>query len=290
MNSGISVQETGALPLADLFCRSQASPSTQIAYRWDLTKWFTWLEVSGGRPEAPTLKNAVDFKEYLASTFAGRTAQRIFNTCRVFYRFLGGFNPFQTLKSPRATKNRTPIVPDDLLVMKMLELCDDVRDKFILALLLNGLRRAEVPALQSDSIQWSATYGCDIIRVIGKGDKERLVPATLEASKALRKYEIPSSGPLFPKLTPRAVEYVVEKWSVAAGKKISPHKLRHFYATDLVRNGANILGLSRLLGHESISTTQIYVHLDIKDLVSTASLSSMNLQVIDEEKGRVSPG
>jgi integrase/recombinase XerD len=280
MNSEISVQETGARPLADLFCRSQASPSTQIADRYDLTKWFTWLEVAGGAPEAPTLKNAVDFKEYLTSTFAGRSAQRIFNTCRVFYRFLGGFNPFQTLKSPRATKNRTPIVPDDLLVMNMLEKCDDVRDKFILALLLNGLRRAEVPALQSDSIQWHSTYGCDVIRVLGKGMKERLVPATMDVSKALRRYSVPQNGPLFPKLTPRAVEYVVEKWSVAAGKKISPHKLRHHYGTRLARSNVELEHLRVLLGHESVATTQIYVTLDLADVVAAAKRDPMNMEVI----------
>lgn len=272
---------TAVFELADLFVRTQNSLETQRAYRYDLRTWFEWLDVTQGEISAPTLASAVSFKEFLTQKFSGRSAQRIFNTCRVFYRFLGGFNPFQTLKSPRATKNRTPIVPDDVLVIEMLEKCDNVRDRFILALLLNGLRRSEVVDLRFDSIEWSGTYGCDIIKVVGKGDKERLVPATLDTSRALRKYQVPESGQLFPGLTPRAVEYVSTKWTTLAGKKYSPHKMRHHYGTRLIRNGVGLEQLKTLLGHESVATTQIYVSLDLGDIVKAASLDPMNMEIID---------
>lgn len=294
MRNAISRVETGGLyspeaveHAADVFVRSQVSEKTKEAYRYDLTKWFRWWE---GKDEWPTVEDALDFRDFLEKTLSGRSAARIFNTVRSFFRHLGVYNPFERLKAPKRVKNATPEVPDDILVIKMLDLVDNSRDRLVLTLLLNGLRRNEVATLPAGSIEWSAAYGCDIIKVIGKGNKERLVPANRETSLAFR-----ANGEgdhwVFPfadhpqhegHITPRNVEYICEKWSKKAGKKISPHKLRHHYATRMVRSDVDVFSLANLMGHESVSTTQVYVRLDLDDAVKAAAKDPLNLVV--EEK------
>jgi site-specific recombinase XerD len=265
------------------FVGNQLSDATRVAYRYDLKKWFDWY---GWQPTCPTVSQAVEFRQYLEQIFKTRTAARIFNTVRTFYRFVGGFNPFQNVKSPKAVVNRTPEVPDDQTVAKMLDLVDNPRDRLILVLMLNGLRRAEVAGVKRADISWLPDYGRDIIKVIGKGNKERLVPATLETSLALRNYPGDSEY-LFQDgdghISVRVIEWVSEKWSKAAGRNLSPHKWRHHYATRLVRAKAPILQVSKLLGHASVSTTQIYVNLDLADVVDAANLDPMNRRMITVE-------
>lgn len=266
--------------MMDLFVLNQSSPATRTAYRYDLNKWLSWLGI-----RVPDARAAVEFRAYLESTLNPRSAARIFNTCRSFYRFVGGDNPFAALKSPRRIRNAVPVVPGDELIWRMLDSCDDTRDRLILHLLLNGLRAQEVCDLKADSITWSPEYGRDIIRVVGKGNKMRLVPATLETSRSLRGNSgatLPPDGHLIHGrsrlcLTMRQVEYVVERWSKVAGQIIRPHKLRHHYATRLTRNGTNVFALQRLLGHESIETTKVYVSLDLSDIVRESSKDPMNV-------------
>ena len=287
MKNAISLSETGGMypvealgQAADVFVRSQVSQKTQEAYRYDLAKWFRWYE---GRNEWPSVEDVLDFRDWLENHLSGRSAARIFNTVRSFFRYLGVQNPFERIKAPKRVKNATPEVPDDVLVIKMLDLVDNARDRLILALLLNGLRREEVATLKTDSIEWSPTYGADIIKIIGKGNKERLVPANRETSMAYRGYEVPNGTYLFPDgpshISLRTVEYVSEKWSKKAGKKTSPHKFRHHYATRMVRSDVDVFALANLMGHESVSTTQVYVRLDLADAVKAAAKDPLNLVV-----------
>lgn len=295
MENAISRVETGgyvpalAFQAAEVFIRNQNAEKTREAYTYDLKKWFEWY---GERYEWPTLEIALDFRDFLEETLSGRSAARIFNTVRSFFRFLDGPNPFERLKSPKRVKNITPVVPDDVLVVKMLDLVDDERDRLVLTLLLNGLRRNEVATLPSNAIEWNATYGVDIIKVIGKGNKERLVPANRETSLAYRAYVedwglttdymFPISHPYYNKpITPRTVEYICEKWSKKAGKKVSPHKLRHHYATRMVRSDVDVFSLAKMMGHESVSTTQVYVNLDLRDIVKSAANDPLNLVKVD---------
>jgi integrase/recombinase XerC len=287
MQNEIAYTQTRGLSLvkaAELFVRNQTSVRTQEAYTFDIKQWFTWYPSE----TVPTLDDAISFREFLTEKYASRSAARIFNTIRSFYRFLGGQNPFQSIKSPSRVKNATPDVPDDLLVIKMLDLVDNDKDRLILTLLLNGLRRTEVIDLKGDSIKYSGTYGVDIIKVIGKGNKERLVPANMETSKAWRSYSPQGNfdGWLFQMydhpdmedhIKGRAVEYICEKWSRKAGKKVSPHKLRHHYATRMVRAKVDVFNLAKLMGHTSVATTQVYVALDLDDAVTAAAKDPLNL-------------
>jgi len=149
------------------------------------------------------------------------------------------------------------------------------RDRAILELLFStGLRVSELCALNRDSVDWQ--QGEFSIR--GKGGKVRLVFVSTVARKALKNHLDGRSDlepPLFlsqnlTRLTPRSIERLVRFYAAKAGivKKVTPHTLRHSFATDLLRNGADLRAVQLLLGHSSISTTQIYTHITDRELRS----------------------
>lgn len=159
-----------------------------------------------------------------------------------------------------------------------------LRDHAILELLFStGLRVSELCGLNRDSINLSAKNGSDEFPVRGKGDKIRLVFLSETAKKALQDYfekrqDIDSA--LFVRniknpskednlrLTTRSVERLIKYYAAKAGlsKKVTPHTLRHSFATDLLINGADIRSVQALLGHSNITTTQIYTHITDKQL------------------------
>lgn len=268
-------------PNVELFIENQQSEATKKAYRYDLNKWFDFL----GK-EKPTKDISLRFRRYLESNLHPRSAARVFNTCRSYYRWVGGPNPFASLKSTKRVSNSTPKVPEDSLVDHMVTICDNPRDSLVLALLLNGLRASEVADMTPDSVAWSEEYGMFLLRVVGKGYKERLVPATDETDAALRRWTPGTKFLVFNsrgrRMSMRQVEYVVEKWSTAAGRTIRPHKLRHHYATRLVRSDAGLLAVSQLLGHASVATTQIYASLDLSSVIRASQKDPRN---VVKEKG-----
>jgi len=143
-----------------------------------------------------------------------------------------------------------------------------LRDKAILELLFStGLRVSELCSLSRDRIS-EAKSGEISIR--GKGGKIRLVFISDIAQKALKEYlskRTDVNEALFP-LTPRSIERIVKYYAIKAGisKKVTPHILRHCFATDLLSSGADLRSVQSLLGHSSIATTQIYTHITDKQL------------------------
>lgn len=159
---------------------------------------------------------------------------------------------------------------------------DTLRDKSLLATLFStGMRVSELCSLNRDKIDLNRGE----VTVRGKGSKLRLVFLSDDAKEALKRYlnkrvdvdealftripraKLTSAGTL--RLTPRSIQRIVEKYSIKAGvigKKVSPHTLRHSYATDLLRNGADIRSVQAMLGHASVTTTQIYTHVTDKQL------------------------
>lgn len=261
---------------ARTFCAQQSNANTTAAYLQDLTHWFKFL----GKRE-PTRDIAIEWRKHLESAGSQRTAARRFNTARSYYRWDGtGSNPFDSIKSPRRLRNATPIVPLDSVVDMLLSGADTPRDAAIISLLLNGLRASEVCSLKPDDFQWSPLYGCHIIKVLGKGGKERLVPANSQTSQRVSAYQsiskrgsdrliraLRGSEPM----TRRQVTEALRRASKRAGiPDVNPHALRHWYATHLVRSKANVFAVQRLLGHESLATTMVYVTLDLGDLVGEA--------------------
>jgi site-specific recombinase XerD len=157
------------------------------------------------------------------------------------------------------------------------------RDKAILEMLFStGLRVSELANLKKDNINLSR----EEFTVTGKGRKSRVVFLSEQAKYYLKKYlevrkdlnpylfishDLKSKKEKNAKeqpLTPRSIERLVQKYARAAGitKPVTPHTLRHSYATDLLQNGADIRSVQTMLGHSSITTTQIYTHITDKEL------------------------
>jgi len=156
-----------------------------------------------------------------------------------------------------------------------------LRDKAILELLFStGLRVSELANLKRADINLKK----DEFSVRGKGGKIRLVFTSGRAREAIKSYlarrvdpepalfvSIPKNKTALTRLTPRSIERMIKKYAVRAGitKKVTPHTLRHSFATDLLINGADIRSVQSILGHSSITTTQIYTHITDRQLRET---------------------
>jgi len=195
-------------------------------------------------------------------------------------------NPARLVASPRLPKRLPPNL-SELDVQSLLEVPGEntlpgLRDRSILELLYaSGLRVSELVGLDADDVDWSER----LVRVLGKGKKERIVPFGRFAAEALELYwsrrqgtqgtEPDSEGriPLFlnlrgTRLTTRSVERLVAKYRTAleTGRPLTPHTLRHSFATHLLENGADLRSIQELLGHSSLSTTQKYTHASLEHL------------------------
>ena len=265
----------------DIFVDQQTSHHTRRAYRSDLTRWVAFLD---GRH--PTPEDVVRFKKGLELALSSASAARVFATCRTFYRWLGGDNPFDRVKAPQRVKNQSPKTPSNEAVDRTLAAVDTStlqgkRDAAILALLTNGLRAQEVADLMRDALEFVPEFGAWVIRVVGKGSKERTVPALPEVVEKVRVFQTEaqkvSHWLLYDhtgyQLTMRQVEEAVYRAARRAGVEgMHPHALRHHYATRLARAGINVFHLQKLLGHARADTTQMYVGLELADLVEASRL------------------
>ena len=254
------------------FIEQQTSRHTADAYRHDLLTWFAFL---GERVE--TREIAIEYRQFLEGRYSPRTAARRFNTARAFYRWVGEGNVFEGVKSPKRLRNATPVIPDDRTVDALFGADCSPRDAAVLALLLNGLRASEVIGLRPDDFVWAPQHGCHIIRVMGKGNKERLVPANSETSQRVSAYlSISKRGVPWligalrgnESMTRRQITEVMRRACKRAGvPEVSPHKLRHHFGTRMWQAKKDLLALQNLMGHESPVTTQVYVRLDLSDVV-----------------------
>ncbi len=210
-------------------------------------------------------------------------------TAKMFYKYMiteGKIsrNPMSSINSPKLQK-RLPEVLHYKAVEKMLQAPDcneklGARDKAILELMYaTGARVSEVASIK---VSWvSLDYG--FIKCQGKGSKQRIVPIGTEATNAVRRYlqdvrQLLSKGKdgetLFlsrtgKKLRRENIWELVRKYAKCAGiKNVSPHTLRHSFATHLLEGGADLRSVQEMLGHANISTTQIYTHVDRKYLKS----------------------
>ncbi len=232
------------------------------------------------------------FLAYLAeSNYSPATMARKIATLRSFYRWLErnsaiDANPMTLIRTPRQ-KKRLPKAIDVEQVEKLLSAPNDktllgARDRAILETLYStGIRVSELVGINFGDID--ETGQAIVIR--GKGRKERIVPLGTHAMKSIAHYlgvmeanAVPneSSDPLFinkhtTRLSTRSVRRKVSKYLEQAGldPTISPHTLRHSFATHLLDNGADLRSVQELLGHQSLSTTQIYTHLTTKRMRET---------------------
>lgn len=274
-----------------LWMENGLSENTLSAYRNDLAGFALWLEQNNN-----TLKN-VDtsiIQEFLAFNYQAkqkrRSVARLLSTLRRFYLYLFRENkvsedPTHLLESPKGDRT-LPLSLNEQQIEDLLsapDVSDDLglRDRAMLEVLYaTGLRVSELISLQTTQI--SMQQG--VIRVIGKGNKERLVPVGEVALDWLMKYYQQSRPQLLNvtskrkglspcsevfvtrrgrAMTRQAFWYMIKRYALLAGiaaDQLSPHTLRHAFATHLLNHGADLRVVQMLLGHSDISTTQIYTH------------------------------
>ncbi len=289
--------DSAALPpevtrfVAHLETELRASAHTRRAYLTDLAQYAAFLAEQGAPvvPSSPALVRA--FVARAAGTAAAASLGRKLSTLRSFYGFLvreglAPGNPARAVTSPRRPKPLPQVLPEEEVAAlvdapRALQGPLALRDRAFLELLYaSGLRVSELTGLDVEHLDLAQ----GLVRVLGKRNKERIVPFGSAAADALRRWLAEgrpalaatpgaSASAVFlnhrgGRLTARSVARRISLWVLAAGlpRHVHPHVLRHSFATHLLGNGADLRGIQELLGHASLSTTQRYTHLDWKRL------------------------
>ena len=278
------------------------SPYTLRSYRTDLEQFVHFVENresnSGQGKEKGIAVGSVEslvVREYLGSLY-GRLKRtsiaRKLSVVRSFFHFLEKEgsecgNPAAEIRTPKLEKVIPPYLPVDD-VFRLLERPDrkkplGMRDLAILEVLYScGFRAGELGSLNVGDVDFQGR----LVKVTGKGNKERIVPIGRKALGAVKEYlettrrlrgkrgDFLPESPLFinyrgGRLTTRSMGRIIKKYVIDAGlpSDISPHSMRHSYATHLLDGGADLRSVQELLGHESLSTTQKYTHVSIDRLM-----------------------
>ena len=284
-----------------LSLEKNASPHTCRCYRKDLEGFEDFLKSSGiylsptGGVEIEKV-DRIAIRKYLSFLYRRNKKSSIarkISTLRSFFRYLIreqviSFNPAKSVSTPKVEKT----LPTTLTVDEAFRLMESpksfpekpsaaskesrLRDRAILELLYSsGLRVSELVGLNFNQLD----LDLGIVRVMGKGRKERIVPVgakAIEASKAYleERRVFKGENPIFinsfgGRLTARSVGRLIKKYTRHSGifRKVSPHSLRHTFATHLLDAGADIREIQEMLGHSSLSTTQRYTHVSMGKLM-----------------------
>ena len=269
------------------------SENTVAAYSHDVLKLKQFLDISNPKDD-PLKVNITDlhnFIEYINELgMADYTQARIISGLKAFFKYLTfedliSENPAEQLEAPKLGRKLpdTLSFPEIEQVLNAVDLSESngTRDRCMLEVLYSsGLRVSELINLRISNTYFDIGF----LRVIGKGSKERLVPIGRSAQKFLKIYlnEVRVHMDVKPEsrdvvflnrfgagLSRISVFTMVKKQVALAGikKKVSPHTFRHSFATHLIEGGADLRAVQEMLGHESITTTEIYTHLD-RDFLS----------------------
>lgn len=265
------------------------SVNTVDAYLRDLQKLLRFLEGVSVAPEQATLEDLRQFAASLHDIGVGaRSQNRILSGVRSFYRFLllDGFienDPTELLESPIMGDHLPEVLSteevDQMEAAIDLTKWEGHRNRAIIEVLFScGLRVSELVGLRLSQLYLDEGY----VRVVGKGDKERLVPISPKAVSELAfwfddrcRMDIKRGEEDYvflnrrgAHLTRTMILIMIKRLALEAGitKTVSPHTLRHSFATALLEGGADLRAIQAMLGHESISTTEIYTHIDMTTL------------------------
>ena len=262
------------------------SSHTMDAYKKDINQYLVYL----GDLDIKNLSDvkSTHIRDYIRILSDGGMApasiSRIISSIRTYYRFLSSENildenPVLLINNPKLPKKLPDVLSEkeiSLIINAIQESSQFYqRDKAIIELLYScGIRVTELCNLEMSNLFIDE----DLIRVMGKGNKERLLPLGMRSKKYLDDYikhsrnsHIKKSGSSFVfvsrngnQLTRAMINIILNKWTQVSGlkKSVSPHKLRHSFATHLLEGGADLRFVQALLGHSDISTTQIYTHID----------------------------
>ncbi|MFH1028434.1 MAG: tyrosine recombinase XerC [Pseudomonadota bacterium] len=280
------------------------SPHTLAAYNSDLAQWLAFVRSEKGDAVSAMDIDHLLLRRYLAGlskTTKKSSIGRKLAAIRSFFRFLlrRGMitkNPAELIATPKK-EQRLPFHLDIDQATSLMEAPDEEqqharRDRAILELLYSsGLRVSELTGLNIGEIDLMA----GMVRVMGKGGKERIVPVGSRALEALQAYLDERSDPqngaaLFlntrgQRINRRSVTRIVDAHvlRIAAFKRISPHTLRHTFATHLLEGGADLRAIQELLGHASLSTTQKYTHVSIDRLMEVYDKAHPKAHAVDAE-------
>ena len=257
------------------------SRNTLAAYRSDLLLFARWLHAEGDTLEAASRERIYAYLALrLHEGYRARSNARLLSCLRHFYRWLLrrgriASDPSALIEMPKLPRSLPKALSESeveaLLAAPDIATPEGCRDKAMLELLYaTGLRVSELVGLAVDSVNLRQ----GVVRVRGKGDKDRLVPLGDEAQHWLRSYLDQARGQLLGRrtsaqmfvtrrgggMTRQAFWLLIKRHALVAGiaRPISPHGLRHAFATHLLNHGADLRSLQLLLGHSSLSTTQIY--------------------------------
>ena len=272
--------------LRHLSLEKDASPHTLRSYRTDLVEFASYA----GTGDPSSWLDRVDtrtIRGYLAHLHArsldATTIARQLAAVRSWFRFLvrrGVLerNVAREVRGPRPPRKLVSFLPIDeamsLMDAKALDGATRGRDAAVLEILYaTGLRVSELAGLDLDDVDRSQ----QTVRVLGKGRKERIVPFGRSAAEALTAYlklRGGAAGPLFSnrrggRLTVRSLHTIVRRSAASIGitRRVSPHTLRHTFATHLLDAGADLRMIQELLGHSRLSTTQRYTHVGAQQLM-----------------------
>ena len=265
------------------------------AYLRDIGHLTRFLQDSGREisPEEVTLKDLQHFLKYIGELgLAANSQARMISGIRTFYKYcllenISRQDPTVLLEAPKL-KRRLPDVLSFEEIEKIIAAIDlskpeGTRNKAILETLYScGLRVSELAGLKISQLY----YDLGFIRVTGKGDKERLIPIGKTALQYIQIYRTQSRVHIEPKkgnedflflnkrgskLSRVMIFLIIKELTLKAGisKTVSPHTFRHSFATHLVEGGADLRAVQEMLGHASITTTEIYTHLDREFLRKT---------------------
>lgn len=263
------------------------SEHTIAAYRRDLRHLYCFVkERKVVEWNAVSITLAKQFPALLHRRgMAASSIQRTLSAARSFFKYLvasnaAHANPFESVQAPKAAKK----LPATLSVDEINSLLDkhdgsalSLRDRAMLELFYSsGLRLSELAVLEVDGIDMVAGQ----TRVVGKGDKERIVPVGRKAVQAINEWlevrgelaDIEETA-LFVnqkgrRLSARGIQYSMQNWAQknGLGRHLHPHMLRHSFASHILESSGNLRAVQEMLGHSDISTTQIYTHLDFQHL------------------------
>lgn len=271
------------------------SANSVEAYLHDIEKLMQFLEYKQlpRKPETVTYEDLKEFVRWISELGMTASSQaRIISGLKAFYKYLQmedmlSHAPTDLLEAPKTIRHLPDVLSvqeiDMLIAAIDLSKAEGVRNKAILETMFScGLRVSETVGLQISQLFFDEEF----IKVRGKGDKERLVPVGKAAINAIHLYmeAVRSQQDIKPgnsdilflnrrgsKMSRVMIFLVIKSLAKQAGlhKNISPHTFRHSFATALVEGGADLRAVQQMLGHESITTTEIYTHLDREYLRET---------------------
>lgn len=265
-----------------IWMESGLSKHSLAAYGSDLTKFAVYLRQNAVSLTDSTHQNIMDYLASRTQEVSARTSARIISSLRRFYRYLFREeiitkDPSANIKLPKINKKLPSLLSeeqvDELLNAPDVQSHYGLRDKAMLELMYaSGLRVTELISLELGQIDLQV----GVIKVLGKGNKERLVPVGELAIDCIEAYlesarhdliGVQNSSSLFLSkrghaMSRQAFWQMIKKYALQVGIKsnVSPHTLRHAFATHLLNHGADLRTLQMLLGHADLSTTQIYTH------------------------------